>query len=321
MDSVQTIDHETLKFNEIFIPGLVEETLQIANREMRFAYYTSAQTAMKIIENSELWFRNASVMNDFSEVRYGLNLIQRTFSGPLGARFRETVDDIFDGTVTQVEHLLSDWIADWESETYIACVSVHDASEDSSGRLSMWRAYGDTALVVKNTPMMAVTDKLGVYSMPVMYKSQEQYETHLSRVTDSILINRRYLMELGQEKLVSFINHMFFHTAIATKHPGFAEEKEWRLYYRPNEEKSSLMEPRTVVLNGSPQVVYVLPLRHDPDNGLYHADLPSLLDRLIIGPTEFPYVSTQAFRAALTKAGVEVVDRKVIASDIPLRIR
>ena len=321
MESRLDIDEETLKFNEIFIPGLIEESLQVLNDKRRFAYYTSASTAMKLIEHKELWFRNASVMNDFSEIRYGLNLIQKTFSGPLGARFRESVDDIFDGTVAQVENLLVDWIPDWEFETYIACVSAHDNSEDRSGRLSMWRAYGDTAIVVNNTPMMAITDRLSVYSMPVMYLSQQGYEARLSKITDSILVNRRYLQGLGQEKLVAFINQMLFHTAIATKHPGFSEEKEWRLYYRPNSEKSTVMEPRTVLIGNTPQIVYVLPLRHDPDNGLFGADIPSLLDRLIIGPTEFPYVSMQAFKSALTRANVVDVDSKVVVSDIPLRTR
>lgn len=313
------IDESTRKFNAIFAPGLVEESLAIAQENRRFAYYTSAETAMKVLQNEQLWFRNALVMNDYSEISYGLRLIQKTFSGPVGARFRESVNDIFEGTIEKVEKNLSDWESDWELETYIACISLHDQAEDKSGRLSMWRAYGDTAIVVKNTPMIAMTDLLGVYSVPVMYLSGEDYESRVDKITDAILMNRKYLKDLGQDTLVTYIHHMLFHTAIGTKHPGFAEEKEWRLYYRPNERLSSAMIPQTVVVSGVPQIVYALPLRNAPEKGLHGADIPSLLDRIIIGPTEHPYVSVRAFKAILEKLGVQDIDGKVVASDIPLR--
>lgn len=313
-------DEATLKFTEIFYPGLLQETLSIVENNKRFVYYTSADTAIKVIKNKELWFRNATVMNDFSEVTYGLGLIQSVFSESEGARFREAVEDIHVGTIAKAAALLTDWERDWQFETYIACVSVHDESEDKSGRLSMWRAYGDTALVVKNTPMTAVTDDLGVFSLPVLYLSEEGFTAHLAKITDAILINRKYLESLGQDVLVSYIHNMLFRFAIATKHPGFAEEKEWRLYYRPSERISPGMTEEIVVLGGVPQRVFKLRLANEPENGLHGADIPSLLDRLIIGPTEFPYVSYSAFSNVLKDSGVKDHDSKVIVSDIPLRI-
>ena len=313
-------DEATLKFTEIFYPGLLQETLSIVEKNKRFVYYTSADTAIKVIQNKELWFRNATVMNDFSEVTYGLGLIQSVFSESEGARFRETVEDIHIGTIAKAAALLTDWERDWQFETYIACVSVHDESEDKSGRLSMWRAYGDTALVVKNTPMTAVTDDLGVFSLPVLYLSEEEFAAHLAKITDAILINRKYLEGLGRDVLVSYIHNMLFRFAIATKHPGFAEEKEWRLYYRPSERISPGMTEEIVVLGGVPQRVFKLRLANEPENGLHGADIPSLLDRLIIGPTEFPYVSYSAFSNVLKDSGVKDHESKVIVSDIPLRI-
>ena len=319
MEEDVIVGEVTRKFNEIFIPGLLEEMLAVVSENRRFAYYTMADTATKILQNGAIWLRHATVMHDFSEIRYGLNLIQATFSGPLGKDFREAIDGIFEGTIAQTEKLLADWMPDWELETYIACISVHKSTEDKSGRLSMWRAYGDTALVVNNTPLVAVTDLLGVYSLPVAYLSRDQYEARLGQITQAIVDNKAYLEKLGQESLVGSIYQMLFHTAIGTKHPGFAEEQEWRLFHRPNEQSSKVVRPMTVVNGGVPQVVYVLPLRHDPENGLHGADIPSLLDRVIVGPTEFPYVSAQAFRAILREAGVDGVGSKVIPPHIPMR--
>lgn len=313
------LDEAALKFNQIFTPGLLEKNLEIINSSKRFVYYTSADTAEKVLRNGELWFRNATVMNDFAEIAYGLDLIRKIFSGAQGKRFRDAVEDIFPDTIKRADELLSSWERDWRFETYIACVSVHDADEDTSGRLSMWRAYGDTALVIKNTPMVAVTDLLGVFSVPVSYFSETDFEEHLSSITDQILLNRSYLKDLGQDTLVAYIHNMLFRFAIATKHPGFKEEKEWRLYFRPTERGSPAMTEDTVVLGGVPQKVYKIRLAHEPHNGLFEADIPSLLDRVIIGPTEYPYVTYSAFVSILDQIGVIDPSSKVVTSDIPLR--
>ncbi|UWQ03968.1 DUF2971 domain-containing protein [Aliiroseovarius crassostreae] len=315
------IDEATMMFNQIFQPGLIEESMSIVSEQKRFVYYTSADTAMKVLRNQELWFRNSTVMNDYSEITYGLGLIREVFSGEEGKRFRTSIEDIFPGTIKKAEEFLAGWERDWEFETYIACVSVHNPDEDQRGRLSMWRAYGDTALVINNTPMTATTDLLGVFSVPVLYLSERGLSDYLSQITDAILINRTYLQGLGQEILVGYIHQMLFRFAIATKHPGFAEEKEWRLFFRPTERTSPGMTEETVVLGGVPQKIYKLRLANEPENGLHGADIPSLLDRIIIGPTEFPYVSYQAFAGVLSELGVEDAAAKVVLSDIPLRTR
>jgi len=319
--SAMEFDEATIKFNQIFQPGLIEESLAVVNDKKRFVYYTSADTAMKVLRNQELWFRNATVMNDYSEISYGLGLIGSVFSGDEGVRFRNAVEDIYSGTIEKAGELLAGWERDWELETYIACVSVHNPEEDRQGRLSMWRAYGDTALVVNNTPMTAITNLLAVFSIPVLYLSEKGLSDYLSKITDAVLINRTYLQGLGQEKLVACIHNMLFRFAIATKHPGFAEEKEWRLFYRPTERESPGMAEETVVLGGVPQKIYKLRLADEPENGLHGADIPSLLDRIIVGPTEFPYVSYQAFAGVLAEMGVEGAADKVVLSDIPLRTR
>ena len=310
-----------MKFNEIFRPGLIEEGLAVEKKQKRFVYYTSSETAMKVLRNQELWFRNAKVMNDFSEISYGLELIRTVFSGSEGKRFRDAVESVFPGTIQQAEELLSSWASDWQFETYIACVSIHNPNEDNSGRLSMWRAYGNVALVINNTPMTAITDQLGVFSIPVLYLSNKELNALLSQITDAILKNSIYLQEKGQKELVAYIHNMLFRFAIATKHPGFKEEKEWRLYYRPSESNSPCMTAETVVLSGVPQKIYKLRLAHEPQNGLFHADIPSLLNRVIIGPTEFPYISYKAFVDVLSDLSVENSGKKVIISDIPLRVR
>ena len=313
------MDEETKKFYQIFHPGAMEEIMAVVEEKKRFVYYTSAHTMMQVVRNRELWFRHPTVMNDFSEISYGLQLIRAVFSGREGEQFQQAVEDIFPGTIKKAVELLVGCENDWKLETYIACVSVHNPDEDLSGRLSMWRAYGDTAIVMNNTPMMASTDLLAVYSIPVLYLTKVELTDYLTKITDAILVDREYLQSLGQVTLVEYIGNMLFQLAIATKHPGFAEEKEWRLFYRPTVQKSTGMTEETVVLGGVPQKIYKLRLAHEPENGLHGADIPSLLDRIIIGPTEFPYVTCRAFVDVLSSVGVKDAASKVVLSDIPLR--
>lgn len=305
---------------KIFCPGYLEEIQSVVNCNKRFVYYTSADTALRIIRNKEIWFRSATVMNDFFEIAYGLHLIHSVFLGGEGQIFKESVEDIFEGIMEEVIGLLLGWQEDWINETYISCVSVHDPEEDRRGRLSMWRAYGNTALVLKNTPMTRMTESLAVFSCPVLYLTEDGMRDHISNITNNILINRRKLKGKGREKFISYIHNMLFRFAIATKHPGFQEEAEWRLFYRPTEQKSPAMSEEVVTLGGVPQKVYKLQLANKPEIDLIDADIPSLLDRVIIGPTQFPYVSRAAFVDVFDGLGVTNSVERVVLSDIPLRV-
>jgi len=313
------LDKETIKISQIFHPGQLEAREALKNKQVKFVYYTNAETALKIINNQELWFRNATVMNDYSEISYGLDLIARVFSGNEGERFRFAVDAIFPNTILAVGKLLGAWESDWRLETYLACVSVHEPFEDEIGRLSMWRAYGDTALVVNSNPMAEVTDELGVFSFPVSYFSEDGFRQHLCEITEQISINQSYLQDLGQETLINCIHRMLFRIAIASKHPGFAEEKEWRLYYRPNEQKSQMMSADVCTLGGVPPRVFKLNLAAEAYRDQFETDMPNLLEKLIIGPASFPYMRHQAFTEALTKRGLKDAAKKVVISSIPLR--
>jgi hypothetical protein len=48
-------------------------------------------------------------------------------------------------------------------------------------------------------------------------------------------------------------------------------------------------------------------------------EIPSLINRIIIGPTQYPWAMWKAFVTLLSEAGVENAASKVFTSDIPLR--
>ena len=311
---------EADRFFAIFSPGDSEQVSEVVT-EARLAYYTTANTAKQIIENKEIWFRNALLMSDYSEIQYGLDLMKAAMSGPAGKRFRDTVNGLFPDAVERAGRMLDPHIQNWRHETYLSCWSLHDDAEDQNGRLSMWRAYGDIALVVRNHAFHAFGDQSGIRSLPVHYFSLGKCEDRLERVAESIASNASSIQEGGRRKFETDLAFMLSLAAIRTKHPGFAEENEWRVWFRPTDaqDPKAALEERVVVIAGVPQKVWVLPLRHDPDKGLHHADIDSLLDRIIIGPTAYPYVRASAFLALLEKAGLTDAKSKVVVSEIPLR--
>lgn len=65
------------KLYDIFMPRYVERGSKIAESNQKLLHYTSAATALSILKNKEIWMRNTRCMNDFLEVKYGIELFIR----------------------------------------------------------------------------------------------------------------------------------------------------------------------------------------------------------------------------------------------------
>jgi hypothetical protein len=72
-------------------------------------------------------------------------------------------------------------------------------------------------------------------------------------------------------------------------------------------------------VSGIPQLVYKIPLENNSAAGISGLALADILDRIIIGPSQFPWAMYEAFVAALDEAGVKDAANRVFASQIPVR--
>lgn len=291
-------------------------------QEQRFVHYTRADTAVSIIRSKKVWMRNATVMNDFQEIAWGQGAFLHAWNSSKGAALRSALDDI-DPTIVQ---LLAPRIPAAEMEirfgTFLTSLSEHDRREDARGRLSMWRAYGGdngVAMVLKNTPFMAESDALGAYSAPVWYATPADMMDEFGRIADGITLAREQLRNLPSTTVISALLMLHRFALLTTKHPGFAEEREWRIVHSPDYRQSEVLGEEIVVVGGVPQRIHTLPLVSDPNRGLFGASVPDLLDRIIIGPTRYPIVVFDGFVRLLEEAGVDDPRSKVVMSDIPLR--
>jgi hypothetical protein len=100
---------------------------------------------------------------------------------------------------------------------------------------------------------------------------------------------------------------------------GFREEREWRVIYSPAYAKSDVLIPDIQSIRGVPQQIYKIPLKDIPDQSLVGIELHSLIDRVIVGPTQYPQATYGALVSLLEKAGMTDARKRVVVSDIPLR--
>lgn len=307
---------------KIFFQHAVERTKRVQTEQLRFVYYTTAEVAYSILKRKEIWMRNASTMNDYMEVEHGLQCLSQAHKSGKGQRFQAALDSCFPSLSQEVRDLFDAWVPGFRGDTFMTCVSEHPQHEDTNGRLSMWRAYGGrsgVAIVFDSEVMFMQTDALAAYASPVAYFGPAEVADQLDRVADAIEQNLDFLCSLGRSALKSTAFEMLRFAALCTKHPGFSEEREWRVLASPALQASPLLSQDIELVRGVPQTVLKIRLQDSLDDGVVGLEIPLLIKRIIIGPCDFPHVVARALRTLLGDAGVAEHMDKVVVSDIPLR--
>lgn len=306
----------------VFLPYMAQRTRDVLAAGGRFVYYTTAETAAHVIRNRQVWMRSTTTMNDYMEVEHGLRCLDSAYKAEPGQVFDRALDASFPGLAIELRTLFDAWLPTIRVETYILCVSEHLPKEDQNGRLSMWRAYGGNAgvaIVVNGGVLVRESDALGAYSSPIAYLSPEAFAAEFMRIAKTIAAEAAYIRTVDRDVVKHYAFNMLRFAVLCTKHPGFKEEREWRVVASPTMHPSQLLKSSVEVVRGIPQTVLKIDLQDHPDQGLTGLALPGLLDRIIIGPCEFPMVVWKAFRGLLAAANVPDPDAKVVASAIPLR--
>jgi hypothetical protein len=241
---------------------------------------------------------------------------------PVRQQIQARTEELFQGFSTEIQDFFNKWIPLLHRDSFITCVSEHRTEEDLIGRLSMWRAYGKTtgvALILNSEPFHTPTDALSTFVSPVAYFDPRRFSEEFSRVVTNIENETEFIREKGKEAVKDLLFRMFAFAVICTKHPGFEEEKEWRLIHCPWWWSSTRLRREIVSIQGTPQPIYKVPLEDIPEENLRGIEIPAFLERLIIGPTRDPLAVWEAFRDVLVECGVTNPDQKVIVSDVPLR--
>jgi hypothetical protein len=329
------IFEQGIRLADIMMPYFMKKTRELFLQKPgqprgRLVHYTDAEAALKIIRTKRFWMRNTNCLSDFSEVQHGFDILQRFLAiKEKKESFTDALDDCILGVASEAITAFNKSWKDIQFNSYIACLSEHQDSEDSNGRLSMWRAFGGTATrigIVLNIPYTLSTLPLNIIFSSVAYFSESAAHEDMEEVIRNVRANREYLRTIPRDALVRLIFNMFLFRVLCLKHEGFHEEREWRAIYAPTlgayapiPGPSQLMESSTEVVSGVPQVVYKVPLDASVSDQIADLDFTQIFDHLIIGPTPYPQPIYSAFVDELTKAGVANSAEHVRISEIPIR--
>ena len=315
----------------LFMPHAQRKLDAARQQGLRMAHYCSAESGINILRSGEVFLRNSTLMNDFSEVAYGRNLLANTWHGAAGEQLQSILNGVDASIVPMVKESVDGALNDLLHETYLVSLSEHQATEDQFGRLSMWRAYAPkdgVALILNNTAFLTESNSLNAFTSPVLYAGHPEFEREFAAVVGRLSENVALLKQSHPQQIAALMTNALIFAIQSTKHPAFAEEREWRVIYTPTilqraglitEEQLRRVPTKILSLRGVPQRIYTIPFRNYPDEGFTGAEIPELIERILIGPSMDAYAIAQAFVAELGEKGVPETDQRVFITDIPLR--
>jgi hypothetical protein len=263
-------------------------------------------------------------MTDYREVQHGHELLLRFFNeGTHRSDFCAALNRCHSNLGEESLKLFDQWWINIRVNTYICSISEHEDQEDTHGRLSMWRAFGQQsrarAAMVIRVPEIGSADGLHVQLSPVAYFEYPELEAQFLGIIRNINANGNFLRTIPSDHLKNTVFLMLVSAAVSLKHQGFLEEKEWRVIYLPQANPSPLIERSLVVIDGIPQDIYKIPLKENPDGDVVGLGIPSLVDRIIIGPTAYGVPIYTTFVDLLQREGVAEPEKRVVFAGIPIR--
>jgi len=312
------------ELERIFMPRAHKKRERVRQEGNRFVHYTSADNAVKILTSRRFWMRNARCMNDYTEANFGHQQLVRLFENQeLKTAFIGALAPYGDDMGNRVLKHFDEWWNNIQFNTYITSVSEHDQSENTYGRLSMWRAYGGNsakaALVLRMPLAPGQVAGLRLLFSPVEYFAFDELEREFRNALQSIRANAAALANIKPDLVFNMAFFMLVLAALCLKHKGFSEEKEWRAIYLSHALPSNNVERSVEVVGSVPQTVYKIPLENDAEKQIQGVSIQDVLDRVIIGPSVYPMPIFEAFSSILRDAGIEEPESKLAVSDIPLR--
>lgn len=295
----------------------------------RFAHYTSRDAVGKIIlgdqqGNQYLWLRNSRLMNDFSEVEWGKSCLDYTLNNwRVHERFKRVLNVIHEDLYDRIETSLQNEASNLGDKTSLLSLTLHNQSESLTGKLSMWRAYGlsesfeNACLVFNTAPFLNRQIAFETVLSPVMYGGKEKFADEFEGLLYRIELLAAELKILPFEIIFSNLKRALDFIVLSTKHPGFHEEKEWRVIHQPS---TSRPAPPAIPDPSDPtKQIHLIPLKNRPEKGLWGATPDESLERIIIGPTADVSKSQKHYIDLLTRANITHARERVISCEIPLR--
>lgn len=335
MQSFNRIKGTIDEIENIFLSDIQNKVSKLFYDNKKLVHYTSAIVAREIIEKEELWLRKTIFMNDYSELTYGKQYFDSLLEDPeitvilnnILKPFLDHNDNVVNFKV--IYHALINGI---EKKTYISCLSEHLPEEDTIGRLSMWRAYGNSsgiALVINPKIISKLENPFNM--LPVTYSKEDfkiVFINNLKKIED-IIKNTVKNKKPSDTSIIDLLLKLdlfkfIYNYVISLKHQGFWEEREWRIILSSSLSNATPTIPQKFIkrsienIKGNPEVIYKLKLKK---LSFINPKGESLLEKIIIGPTANSEILVDSFSEILKNKGFddEQIKNMITVSNIPLR--
>lgn len=305
----------------------LSEDDQFYKRRPLLAHYTSIQTLEKILENNEIWFSNPLLMNDFEELQFGINEGARIFRTHDGLRSACGNDERYLELQAGFDVYYDQLDLEHAFDTYALCFSEHER-DDSDGLLSMWRGYGGNgkgAAIVFDTSKIDPVENSAFILAKVHYGSSEERLEWIASKIDQIADLVRSINFPDQSLYLAA--YAFFQRlklfALFTKHPGFREEREWRVVYMPDQDEEGRITPMLNYSIGEKGVEPKLKFKIGPIDGATGGalSLDLLVDRIVLGPSASGHLAVHGIKRMLERLGRSELLERFVRSSTPFRPR
>src|SRR5260370_39764452 len=123
----------------------------------------------------------------------------------------------------------------------------------------MGRFYGThagVAMVLKYDLFTTPLDALSVFTSPALYLTVDEFKQVFLDLSRSVAMHQRVLTDFGEDAITSHALKTLLALAACTKHPGFKEEREWRIIYTPNISASLGLKHEIQTSRAVPQSIY-----------------------------------------------------------------
>jgi hypothetical protein len=196
-------------------------------------HYTNMKGVGGIVQSNHLWATDFRSVNDMTELIYGSDLL----ASELKRYADESSEDI-----AKLLNWLSDFYGE-HSNTYRNFFEIYIISfSEEPDMLSQWRAYSDHAkgccieFDFTDSHLFTIFDEFSPWALevlPVIYDESSQRKLMRSGIEKLLNYLSSYSLtgfsevELGI--VAGFVIRALDLFALAFKHPGFVEEREWRV--------------------------------------------------------------------------------------------
>ena len=293
-------------------------------------HYTAADGLLGMLQSRQMWATNVRFMNDTSELAYGIRLVREIFTEKAFVdRLAVNVKAPFAGFRDGIFGMLDDA----EKNTKHFAVSFCE----NPNLLSQWRGYGQSgggfalgletkrlgefaAEIVPNPHVKP--GQIGVFLRRVIYdqNAQESLVRDWVRAIVKSLASPKPGVSAeppetaAGQRLWSVVTRLLYECLVCFKHPGFQEEREWRLIQQGRVGDTDVTKVDFRARTG--RLVSYTTLTFQPKRTAGSiATLP--LKAITYGPTLDPQAAERALRGLLDSCGYAPYDVEIRPSGIP----